>query len=208
MHWWSAPPSVLAWISRRRSIVSRSVWKQRSLAIRLAFSHCAQCEVVFTASLKSPVSDLHFTHTPTSPTPLPPLNLRLRSVYRMWTGSSNDRRLGSFRPRWCFTCLFKSLLWPTGPIFTQIFNRSLELCEVPCCFKHSTIIPVPKNPKSLALSTLRLWSRSHLRDWFGLSERHHWTLAGSISVCIQNKQVCGWCSQHGTTLYSAISRQT
>lgn len=29
-------------------------------------------------------------------------------------------------------------------IFTQIFNRSLELCEVPSCFKCSTIIPVPK----------------------------------------------------------------
>ncbi len=28
-----------------------------------------------------------------------------------------------------------------APIFTQIFNRSLELCEVPCCFKRSTIIP-------------------------------------------------------------------
>ncbi|KAK3560503.1 hypothetical protein QTP86_009648 [Hemibagrus guttatus] len=32
-------------------------------------------------------------------------------------------------------------------IFTLIFNRSLELCEVPSCFKHSTIIPVPKKPK-------------------------------------------------------------
>ncbi|KAI3365834.1 hypothetical protein L3Q82_000719 [Scortum barcoo] len=32
------------------------------------------------------------------------------------------------------------------PIFTQIFNRSLELCEVPSCFKHSTIIAIPKKP--------------------------------------------------------------
>ncbi|KAL0173598.1 hypothetical protein M9458_029566, partial [Cirrhinus mrigala] len=31
-----------------------------------------------------------------------------------------------------------------APIFSQIFNRSLELCEVPSCFKRSTIIPVPK----------------------------------------------------------------
>ncbi|KAK3554746.1 hypothetical protein QTP70_033440 [Hemibagrus guttatus] len=29
-------------------------------------------------------------------------------------------------------------------IFTLIFNRSLELCEVPSCFKCYTIIPVPK----------------------------------------------------------------
>ncbi len=31
-----------------------------------------------------------------------------------------------------------------APIFTQIFNRYLELCEVPCCFRRSTITPIPK----------------------------------------------------------------
>lgn len=31
-----------------------------------------------------------------------------------------------------------------APIFTQIFNNSLELCVVPSCLKRSTIIPVPK----------------------------------------------------------------
>ncbi|MCJ8749343.1 hypothetical protein PDJAM_G00175160 [Pangasius djambal] len=36
-------------------------------------------------------------------------------------------------------------------IFTLIFNRSLELCEVPSCFKRSTIIPVPKKPKITGL---------------------------------------------------------
>ncbi|XP_061566114.1 uncharacterized protein LOC133420436 [Cololabis saira] len=33
-----------------------------------------------------------------------------------------------------------------APTFSRIFNRSLELCEVPSCFKSSTIIPVPKKP--------------------------------------------------------------
>ncbi len=42
----------------------------------------------------------------------------------------------------------------------------------------------------------------------GPPEGHHWTLAGSSSVCIQSKQVCGRCSQHGTALCSATSRQT
>ncbi len=41
------------------------------------------------------------------------------------------------------------------PIFTQIFNRSLELCEVPSCFKRSTIIPVPKKPKITGLNDYR-----------------------------------------------------
>ncbi|KAL0192329.1 hypothetical protein M9458_010625, partial [Cirrhinus mrigala] len=42
-----------------------------------------------------------------------------------------------------------------APIFSQIFNRSLELCEVPSCFKRSTIIPVPKKPKITGLNDYR-----------------------------------------------------
>ncbi|KAK3520762.1 hypothetical protein QTP70_032338 [Hemibagrus guttatus] len=38
-------------------------------------------------------------------------------------------------------------------IFSQIFNRSLELCEVPACFKRSTIIP--KKPKITGLNDYR-----------------------------------------------------
>ncbi len=43
MHCCSSPPSLQAWISRRLTFVSCSVWKQHSPAIRLAFSHCVQC---------------------------------------------------------------------------------------------------------------------------------------------------------------------
>uniref|UniRef100_A0A9J7ZPZ6 Reverse transcriptase domain-containing protein n=1 Tax=Cyprinus carpio carpio TaxID=630221 RepID=A0A9J7ZPZ6_CYPCA len=42
-----------------------------------------------------------------------------------------------------------------APIFSQIFNRSLELCEVPSCFKRSTIIPIPKKPKITGLNDYR-----------------------------------------------------
>jgi len=42
-----------------------------------------------------------------------------------------------------------------APIFTQIFNRSLELCEVPSCFKLSTIIPVPRKPTITGLNDYR-----------------------------------------------------
>ncbi|KAK3513377.1 hypothetical protein QTP70_014205 [Hemibagrus guttatus] len=37
----------------------------------------------------------------------------------------------------------------------RIFNRSLELCEVPACFKRSTIIPIPKKPKMTGLNDYR-----------------------------------------------------
>ncbi|KAK3511758.1 hypothetical protein QTP70_021781, partial [Hemibagrus guttatus] len=40
-------------------------------------------------------------------------------------------------------------------IFSQIFNRSLELCEVPACFKRSTIIPIPRKPKITGLNDYR-----------------------------------------------------
>ncbi|KAK3533009.1 hypothetical protein QTP70_006242 [Hemibagrus guttatus] len=36
-----------------------------------------------------------------------------------------------------------------------IFNRSLELCEVPACFKRSIIIPIPKKPKITGLNDHR-----------------------------------------------------
>ncbi|KAK3541833.1 hypothetical protein QTP86_006052 [Hemibagrus guttatus] len=39
--------------------------------------------------------------------------------------------------------------------FILIFNRSLELCEVPACFKRSTIIPIPKKPKITGLNDYR-----------------------------------------------------
>ncbi len=51
-------------------------------------------------------------------------------------------------------CL-KSYADQLAPIFTQIFNRSLELCKVPSCFKRSTIIPVPKKPKITGLTDYR-----------------------------------------------------
>ncbi|XP_063781223.1 MAM and LDL-receptor class A domain-containing protein 1 [Pseudophryne corroboree] len=41
------------------------------------------------------------------------------------------------------------------PIFTRIFNKSLELCRVPSCFKCSTIIPVPKKSVTADLHDYR-----------------------------------------------------
>ncbi len=88
------------------------------------------------------------------PLPTPALQISeddVRQVFR------KNKKKESTRPRRCVTSLPKNLCWPAGPIFTQIFNRSLKLCEVPSCFKCSTIIPVPRNPKLLDLMTTDLW---------------------------------------------------
>ncbi|KAK0152143.1 hypothetical protein N1851_006480 [Merluccius polli] len=42
-----------------------------------------------------------------------------------------------------------------SPVFTDIFNTSLETCHVPACFKTSTIIPVPKKPRTTGLNDVR-----------------------------------------------------
>ena len=42
-----------------------------------------------------------------------------------------------------------------APIFTDIFNTSLEKCHVPRCFKTSTIIPIPKKSKVSSLNDYR-----------------------------------------------------
>ncbi len=51
-------------------------------------------------------------------------------------------------------CL-KSCVDQLAPIFTKIFNRSLELCEVPSYFKCATIFPVPKKLKMTDLNDYR-----------------------------------------------------
>ena len=39
-----------------------------------------------------------------------------------------------------------------APIFCEICNHSLSQCKFPTCFKSSTIIPVPPNPKVSSLN--------------------------------------------------------
>ena len=42
-----------------------------------------------------------------------------------------------------------------APVFAALFNKSLEQCHVPRCFKISTIVPVPKKPSIASLNDYR-----------------------------------------------------
>ncbi len=88
--------------------------------------------------------------TPLSPTPI--LQIREDDVCQVF--KKNKRRKASGPDGVSPTCL-KTCADQLAPIFTQIFNRSLELCEVPSCFKCSTIIPIPKKPKITGLNDYR-----------------------------------------------------
>ncbi len=104
--------------------------------------------------------DLHFTHSPTppttslspSPTTQPVLKVCVEDVNRVFGKQKSKKDSG---PDGVSPACLKVCTEQLAPIFTQIFNRSLELCEVPCCFKRSTIIPVPKKPKITGLNNYR-----------------------------------------------------
>ncbi|XP_051519260.1 uncharacterized protein LOC127420766 [Myxocyprinus asiaticus] len=97
-------------------------------------------------------SDLHVTQTPTPPvTPLlpppatqPALQICEDDVSRVFRKQKTRKASG---PDGVSPACLRSCANQLAPIFTQIFNRSLEQCEVPCCFKRYIIIPVPKKPK-------------------------------------------------------------
>ncbi len=147
--------------------------------------------------------------TPLSPTPALKISEDdVRQVFR-----KNKRRKAPGPDGVTPVCL-KSCADQPAPIFTQIFNRSLELCEVPSCFKRSTIIPVPKKPQitglndyrpvaltSVAMKSFERLVLAYLKDTSG-------PLLDPPAVCLQSKQVCGRCSQHGTALHPAASGQT
>ncbi len=88
--------------------------------------------------------------TPLSPTPI--LQIKEDDVCQVF--KKNKRRKAPGPDGVSPACL-KICADQLAPIFTQIFNRSLELCEVPSCFKRSTIIPVPKKPKITGLNDYR-----------------------------------------------------
>ncbi len=88
--------------------------------------------------------------TPLSPTPA--LKISENDVRQVFIKNKRRKAPG---PDGVSPACLKSCADQLAPIFTQIFNRSLELCEVPSCFKRSTIIPVPKKPKITGLNDYR-----------------------------------------------------
>ena len=80
--------------------------------------------------------------------------LRICVVDVCWLFQRQKTRKGSGPDVLSLSCL-RACANQLAPIFTHIFNQSLELCEVPSYFKHLTIIPVPKKPFVTGLSDNR-----------------------------------------------------
>ncbi len=95
----------------------------------------------------------------------------------------------SQRPRRCLSSLPQSLCCPSS-VFTLIFNRSLELCEVPSCFKCSTIIPVPKKPKITGLNDYRpvVLTSVVMKSFERLVLAYSKDIAGPPAVCLPSNR--------------------
>ncbi len=143
--------------------------------------------------------------TPLSPTPA--LKISEDDVRQVFIKNKRRKAPG---PDGVSPACLKSCADQLAPIFTQIFNRSLELCEVPSCFKCSTIIPVPKKPKITGLNDYRPVALTSvvMKSFERLVLAYLKASTGPPAVCLQSKQVCGWCSQHGIALHPAASGQT
>ncbi|KAI3352414.1 hypothetical protein L3Q82_005373 [Scortum barcoo] len=107
----------------------------------------------------SPTLQQHYNHLhflpPPHHSPLTP-HLHLGSLRRTCVSSCQRQKIRKAPgPDGVSPSCLKFCADQLTPIFTQIFNRSLELCEVPSCFKHSTIIPIPKKSSITGLNDYR-----------------------------------------------------
>ena len=95
---------------------------------------------------------------PHSPPPLnhppspPSLSVSERDVNRLFKRQKIRKAAG---PDSVSPSTLKHCADQLSPVFTEIFNSSLESCHVPACFKASTIIPVPKKPRPSELNDYR-----------------------------------------------------
>ncbi|KAK3540897.1 hypothetical protein QTP86_003964 [Hemibagrus guttatus] len=100
-----------------------------------------------------PVSptQLHTLVTP-HPPPLTPLTIKEEEVNRLFKRLNTRKATG---PDSVSPSLLKNCANQLSPVFTDIFNTSLETCHVPACFKISAIVPVPKKTKITGLNDYR-----------------------------------------------------
>ncbi len=130
--------------------------------------------------------------TPPATPPLPPPALQISEDDMHQVFRKNKRRKAPGPDGVTPACL-KTWADQLAPIFTQIFNRSLELCEVPSCFKRSTIIPIPKKPKITGLNDYRPVALKFvaMKSFERLVLAYLKDITGPPAVCLQSKQVCG-----------------
>ena len=99
-----------------------------------------------------PLPSLHLGSDAVPGPPAPPFVIQereVRSLFRI----QNPRKTSG--PDNVSPATLRSCADQLAPVFTALFNKSLEQCQVPRCFKTSTIVPVPKKPSIASLNDYR-----------------------------------------------------
>ncbi|KAK3543884.1 hypothetical protein QTP70_030263 [Hemibagrus guttatus] len=104
-----------------------------------------------TAGLTPHAPSEHLSTKPLA-TPPPALQISEDDVHQIFLKQKRRKAPG---PDGITPACLKTCADQLAFIFSQIFNRSLELCEVPAFFKRSTIIPIPKKPKITGINDYR-----------------------------------------------------
>jgi hypothetical protein len=90
---------------------------------------------------------------PDPASPLPPPFVVEESAVRALFQRQNSRKAGG--PDGVSAPTLRHCAAQLAPVFTPIFNSSLEQSLIPRCFKTSTVIPIPKKPKVTSLNDYR-----------------------------------------------------
>ncbi|KAK3516192.1 hypothetical protein QTP70_005691 [Hemibagrus guttatus] len=98
----------------------------------------------------------HAPHLSNTPPPTP-LTIKEEEVNRLFKRLNTRKATG---PDSVSPSLLKHCANQLSPVFTDIFNTSLETCHVPACFKTSAIVPVPKKTKITGLNDYRPVART------------------------------------------------
>ncbi len=169
----------------------------------------------FTVGLKNhPTSALNTSphnHSHNSSNPPLPHNYNSNQRRRCVPGLQEEQKKESTRTRQFVTSLPKNLCWSAAPPSSHRSSTDHWSCaKSPSCFKRSTINPVPKKPKITGLNDYRPVALTSvaMKSFERLVLAYLKDTTGPPAVCLQSKQVCGWCSQHGTALHPAASGQT
>ncbi len=147
--------------------------------------------------------------TPLSPTPA--IQISEDEVHQVFR---KQERKKITRPKLCYTSLSEILCWSAGPYLHKDLQQITGTVRSPYMLQMLHHHSHPKEIQNYRTKWLQAGGSNvcgHEVIWktgVGSPEGHYWTFARFSSVCLKSKQVCGRCSQHGTALWSATSRQT
>ncbi len=130
-------------------------------------------------------------HTTNNTSSNPPLPHTCNSDQRKWgaPGLPEAEKEKSTRPRLCYTSLSEILCWPAGPHLHKDLQQITRPVRSPLMLQTVHHHPHPKEIQNYRTKWLQACGCNvcghevNKKTGAGPPEGHHWTLAGSSSVC-------------------------